>query len=123
MLRQQMEQAHRTRQEREQMLVEMRERLAGRVVQITELEAATQAGRESLAVLLQQKEMHVAALAKRATVVDELRRQRQGILDRLRSERQELAAMQTQLHKQEVATTRQRHEHKHCAIGCSRTTA
>jgi chromosome segregation protein len=110
MLRQQMEQAHRTRQEREQMLADMRARLAARVGQIVELEVATHAGRESLSQLLLQKEAHVAALTKRAAVVDDLRRQRQAILDSIRSERQELAAMQTQLHKQEVATTRQRHE-------------
>jgi chromosome segregation protein len=74
------------------------------------LEAAIQTGRTSLEQLLRQREVHVAALAKRASAVEELRRQRQAILDRVRSQRQELAAMQTQLHKQEVATTRQRHE-------------
>jgi chromosome segregation protein len=110
MLRQQMEQAHRTRQEREQMLAEMRERLSARVSQIGELEAAILTGRESLEQLLRQKEEHLAALAKRAAAVDGLRRERQSIVDRVRVERQELAAMQTQLHKQEVATTRQRHE-------------
>jgi chromosome segregation protein len=110
MLRQQMEQTHRTRQEREQMLAEMRERLVARVAQIAELESATQAGRTSLEQLLRQKEEQIAALAQRASAVDGLRRQRQAILDRVRSERQELSAMQTQLHKQEVATTRQRHE-------------
>ncbi|HEX3601608.1 MAG TPA: hypothetical protein VHU84_15760, partial [Lacipirellulaceae bacterium] len=110
MLRQQMEQAQRSRQEREQMLTEMRDRLAARVVQIAELEAAIQAGKTSLEVLLRQRDEHVAALAKQAMAIDELRRLRQAILDRVRGERQELSAMQTQLHKQEVATTRQRHE-------------
>ncbi|HEX4415645.1 MAG TPA: chromosome segregation protein SMC [Lacipirellulaceae bacterium] len=110
MVRQQMEQAHRTRQERDQMLAEMRERLTTRAAQIAELEAAVTEGKQSIAELQTQKEIHAQALAQRALVVDEIRRGRQAILDRVRIERQELTAMQMQLHKQEVATTRQRHE-------------
>ena len=110
MVRQQMEQAHRTRQEREQMLAEMRERLNARTAQIAELHEAVVAARQSIVELLTQKDAHMQALAERASVAEEIRRGRQGILDRIRNERQELSAIQTQLHKQEVATTRQRHE-------------
>jgi chromosome segregation protein len=110
MVRQQMEQAHRSRQEREQLLNEMRERLGTRKAQGAELELAVIAGRQSIAELQTQKDAHTQSLAQHSAVVDEIRRGRQAILDHVRNERQELTAMQTQLHKQEVTTTRQRHE-------------
>ena len=51
MLRQQMEQAERSQQERDQMLAETRERLAGREAQIAELDEAMLVGRQALAEL------------------------------------------------------------------------
>ncbi len=110
MLRQQMAQVQRGQQEREQMLAETRERLAGRESQVAQFEVALVAGRQTLAELFLGKEQHAAMLAKQAAFDDELRRHRQVAMDRVRGDRQQLAALQSQLHKLEVAAARSRHE-------------
>ncbi len=110
MLEQQWEQLHRGRQEREQMLAQTRERLAARELQIGEVDAAMAAGQQRLAELNVVKERFAAEVADVSAGDGEARRQRQTLADRLRSERQQSAALQTQLHKLEVAITRIRHE-------------
>ncbi len=110
MLRQQMQQAQRSQHDRDNMLAEMRERVAGRERQVEEIEVALAAEQETLAELGLTKEQFAVVLKDQKAAADELRHNRQTIIERIRTERQELAAMQTQLHKQEVVTTRQRHE-------------
>ncbi|MEX0642018.1 MAG: chromosome segregation protein SMC [Pirellulales bacterium] len=110
MLRQQMEQVERSQQERDQMLAESRARLAGREAQISELDNAMLAGRQTLAELYLSKEQHAAELAMQNAADDELRRGRHVVIERVRSQRQQLGALQAQQHKLEVATTRLRHE-------------
>ncbi len=110
MLRHQMDQVQRSQQERDQMLAETRARLASREAQIAELEEAMLVGRQSLAALFLTKEQHAEALAKKAAVVDELRRGRQEVNDLVRAQRQQLNTLQAQQYKLDVATTRLRHD-------------
>jgi chromosome segregation protein len=110
MLRQHLEQLERSQQEREQILAESRERLAGREKQIVELDQAIVSGRQSLAQLLLVKQQHAGALAQQTAADNELRLNRQEVLERVRHERQQLTSLQTQHHKLEVTTTRLRHE-------------
>jgi chromosome segregation protein len=110
MLRHQMQQAERNAQEREGALADTRQRLADRQAQVNELDEAVLAHRQALAELIVQKEQHAEKLSRQATANDALRQQRAVVAERIRAERQQLAALQSQQHKLEVAATRLRHE-------------
>ncbi len=110
MLRHQVAQAERSRQERKRAMAETRHRLAARRAKLAELDDAMLQGRQALAELFLQKEQHLAELAKFATEDDVLRRQRALLHDQINSQRKQLAALQSQQHKLEVATSRLHHE-------------
>jgi chromosome segregation protein len=110
MLRQQMAQFERSRQDREQLLEETRERLAHCEGQIADLDKSIHAGQQRLAELFTTKDELAAMLATYSAADNELRCRRQELLDRVRTERQQLGALQSQLHKMEVAVARLRHE-------------
>jgi chromosome segregation protein len=110
MLRNQVEQAKRNEQERDRALADIRQQLADRQAQLAELETIIHADGELLRQLLARKEQHAAEIASHAAGDDELRRQRAGAADRIRDVRQQLAAMQSQQHKIDVALSRLRHE-------------
>ncbi len=110
MLRQQVEQAKRNEQEREHARTEMRERLIAQQAQLTELDAAVLVAGQSLAELFLQKEQHVEELARQTAAAEIERRRRADIQETVRAKRQELALLQSQHHKLEVATGRLRHE-------------
>ncbi|MEX0642919.1 MAG: chromosome segregation protein SMC [Pirellulales bacterium] len=110
MLRHQVAQAERSRQERKRAVAETRHRLAARRAQLAELDGAVLLGRQALAELFLQKERRSAELALIATENDVLRRQRTLLLDQINSQRKQLAALQSQQHKLEVATSRLHHE-------------
>ncbi len=110
MLRQQMEQALRSQQERDQLLAEMRGQLAAREAQIVELGDVVRITQQDLTELLATKERHAEEYAVHAAAGEAVRRERTALLEQLRSRRDQLAALQTQQHKVEVTTTRLQHE-------------
>jgi chromosome segregation ATPase len=110
MLRLQAAQAERNQQERKRALAETQHRLATRQAQLTAIDEAMLLGRHELATFFLQKEQHLAELTEHATADEALRRQRSLLHDQINSQRQQLAALQSQQHKLEVATNRLRHE-------------
>jgi chromosome segregation protein len=110
MLMHQVEQAARSQQERERVLADTCQRLAERNSLVAELEATILAGGQVLAVLSLRKEEEGREMARQAAAIEATRLERTTIADRIRDERQQFAAIQSQLHKLEVAVTRLRHE-------------
>jgi chromosome segregation protein len=110
MLRQQLELAQRNEQQRDQALADTRGRLAMLQSQLSEIDKAMLAGRQTLAELFLRKETQAEQLAVRLAEDAELRRTRAALADQIRARREELAAAQSQQHKLEVAASTLRHE-------------
>ena len=110
MLRQQMEQALRSQQERERLLAEMRGQLVAREAQIVELDEAVRTSQQALAELLKAKERFAEQFAVHAAASEAVRRERTALMDQIRARRDQLTALQTQQHKAEVNATRLLHE-------------
>lgn len=110
MLRHQAAQAERGRQERKRALAETRHRLAARQAQLSELDTVMLLGGQVLAGLFLEKERHLAESTKCASEDEGLRQQRNLLHDQLNLQRKQLAALQSQQHKLEVATSRLHHE-------------
>jgi chromosome segregation protein len=112
MLRHQAAQAERSRQERKRILAEARHRLAGRQNQLAELDGIMLQGRQTLAELFRQKELHLAQLARLTAESDTLRRQRTSLHEEINIQRKQMITIQSQTHKLEVATSRLLHDRK-----------
>jgi chromosome segregation protein len=110
MLRDQMQQAQRTQQEREQMLADARKQLGIRQTQLAELDDSMFGSRQILAELLMTRQRHAGEFAQHAAADEVLRRERAAIIEQIRSRREQLGALQAQQHKVEVTATRLRHE-------------
>jgi chromosome segregation protein len=110
MLRHLAEQAERNRLERARALAERRQRLGVLQKQLTDGEAAALLGRQALADLFLQKERHVEEAARIASGYEAICRQRELLKDQLAAQRHQLASLQSQQHKLEVAISRLRHE-------------
>jgi len=110
MVRQQLEQARRSVQERQRALDEVRQLLTDRETQTTELEEAILAAQQTLAELHLRKEEQSKELAQLTAAEEALRLERMSLTEQLRVARQQLAVMQSQQHRLEVAVNRLRHE-------------
>jgi chromosome segregation ATPase len=110
MLRQQMDLAQRSRQERDRALDEARARFAAYQRQLVECENHLLVGRQTLAELFLHKDRHVHELVEQNAAVDLLRAERVQLAEQVREHRKHLDALQMQQHKLEVATTKRRHE-------------
>jgi chromosome segregation protein len=110
MLRQQMEQALRSQQERDQLLAEMRGQLANREMQIVDLDEAVRITRKTLSELATSKQQHAELFAVHAAADDGIRRERTALVEQLKARREQLTALQAQHHKVEVTAARLRHE-------------
>ena len=110
MLRQQMEAALKSQQERERLVAEMRARLESREKQIIELDEALRASRVTLAELTLAREQHSEEFKRHAAAEDALRSERAAVSEKIRTGHEQLSALQNQLHKVEVTATRIRHE-------------
>jgi chromosome segregation protein len=110
MLHQQMLQSERSAQQRERALAETRQRLADRESQLVGLEETMRTNRQALAELQTWKDQHGTALTLQLAANDGIRQQRTASAEQIRAERQQLAVVQSQQHKLEVAATRLRHE-------------
>jgi chromosome segregation protein len=96
--------------ERERVQDDARRRLVANESQLSDLEAQVLAARQALAELFLRKERHAAELAELQSAADEHRRRRGELTGQIRGERQQLVALQSQHHKQEVSANRLRHE-------------
>jgi chromosome segregation protein len=110
MLRHQVEQAKRTEQEREGALSDIRQQLAERQCQLRELQTTLQAEERLLADLFAHKERQAEEIASHTAGDRDLRQTRTKFADQIREQRQQLAVLQTQQHKIDVAVSRLRHE-------------
>jgi chromosome segregation protein len=110
MLRNQMDAAQRSQQERERLLSDARRQLDARETQIVELDEAIRTSGEALGQLLLSKQTQSEQQAAHAATDEAIRRERAAIAERIRAGREQLAALQNQQHKAEVIATRIRHE-------------
>jgi chromosome segregation protein len=110
MLRQQWELTQRNRRDRERALAERRHRLSELCTQRDLLEQRMLTGRQELAELFLCKQLQVQQRAEHAAADELLRSERIQLLEQVRDHRQKLAAIQSQQHKLEVATSRLRHD-------------
>jgi chromosome segregation protein len=110
MLRQQMHQAQRSQQERDHLLAEMRQQLETRESQIVALDEIMLASRQALVELVSLKQSHAEKFARHGEADEAIRRERAAVIEQIRAGRDQLAGLQAQQHKVEVAATRTRHE-------------
>jgi chromosome segregation protein len=110
MLRHQVEQAKRNEKERERALADIQHQFADRQSQLQDLQTTIQDDQQRLNDLLLRKEKHAAEIANYASQDDNLRQKRVAATDRTREERHQLAALQTQQHKIDVAVSKLRQE-------------
>jgi chromosome segregation protein len=110
MLHQQIDLVKRGERQRENALADARARVAEFEAQLVESEQQVLLGRQELAELYLCKESHAEALAVEVARDGELRTQKAALTDRIRNERQQLAGIQSQCHKLDVAINRLSHE-------------
>jgi chromosome segregation protein len=110
MLRDQMQQIHQTQHQRDLLLNDTRQQLQARETLINELETAVRDGQQVLAELHLSKKNYAETFGQYAAADERLRLDRSALADRIRAGREQLATMQSQQHKLEVAVTRIQHE-------------
>jgi chromosome segregation protein len=110
MLRHHQQQAERNQQEQNRAISETRERMATLERQLEELDRILLEGRQALAQLYLEKQVHLDELAAYVTADQSFRHGRAQLQAQLEAHRQQLTHLQSQQHKLEVAIARLRHE-------------
>lgn len=110
MLRSRLAQAQRDQQERDEALADTRRRLSASEDKLAELDHALLAARQSLAEMFLRKQEQVDEIAEQSLVEEQHRRDRVQLQGSLRHERGQLANLQSQQHRLDVATNKLRHD-------------